>query len=377
MTSTATRSTESASPGVVAEIDLGAIVHNLQVARRHAPNSRIMAVVKSLAYGHGMVPVALALAAAGADALAVARIEEAVALREADIALPLVVLEGFLRAEELDQARHHDLQLVVHDIYQMALLQGATDSGPVRCWLKFDTGMHRLGFDPAQSDWVLAQFQAMPQVRLEGLMTHLANADDMGDPATAAQLEQMAAVTSLSDLPCSIANSAGILAWPDSHRDWVRPGLMLYGASPLLGRTADELGLRPAMTLKAPLIAVRTARPGDRVGYGGTWEAPELMPLGVVGIGYGDGYPREIAPGTEVLVRGRRAPVVGRVSMDMICLDLRGLEDARVGDAVVLWGEGLPADEVAGKAGTIPYTLFCGVTERARREYREEAIRIK
>lgn len=357
--------------GVVADIDLAAIVHNLQVVRRHAPRSRVMAVVKSLAYGHGVVPVARALASAGADALAVARIAEAVALREAGVQAPLVVLEGFVGAEELDQARHHDLQLVVHDIYQMALLQGATDGGPVRCWLKFDTGMHRLGFDAEQGDWVLAQFSAMPQVQLEGVMTHLANADDVDDPATAVQLERMASVTSLSELPCSIANSAGILAWPDSHREWVRPGLMLYGASPLLGRTADELGLQPAMTLKAPLIALRTAKPGDRIGYGGTWEAPELMPLGVVGIGYGDGYPREIAGGTEVLVRGRRVPVVGRVSMDMICVDLRGLEDARVGDTVILWGEGLPADEVADKAGTIPYTLFCGVTQRVARIYAE------
>lgn len=356
---------------VVADIDLGAIVHNLQVVRRHAPRSRVMAVVKSLAYGHGMVPVARALVAAGADALAVARIEEGVALREAGVEAPVVVLEGFVRVEELDQVRRHDLQLVVHDIYQMAMLQGARDGGPVRCWLKFDTGMHRLGFDPEQGEWVLAQFSGMPQVQLEGLMTHLANADDVNDPATAVQLERMAAVTTLSELPCSIANSAGILAWPDSHRDWVRPGLMLYGASPLLGQTAEGLGLRAAMTLKAPLIAVRTAKPGDRVGYGGTWEAPERMPLGVVGIGYGDGYPREIGPGTEVLLRGRRAPVVGRVSMDMICVDLRGLEDARVGDPVVLWGQGLPADEIADKAGTIPYTLFCGVTQRVARNYAE------
>ncbi|RMG35476.1 MAG: alanine racemase [Gammaproteobacteria bacterium] len=371
-TSTVTGNTEPTAAAVVARIDLGALVHNLAVARRHAPHSRVMGVVKSLAYGHGMLPVARTLVRAGCDALAVARMEEALALRQAGIEAPLVVLEGCIWAAELEPARRHDLQLVLHDVHQLEMLRADRGREPVRCWLKFDTGMHRLGFDPAEAQPLLAQCEALSQVRLEGLMTHLANADDTNDPATPRQLARMAEVAALADLPCSIANSAGILAWPESHADWVRPGLMLYGASPLLGRSAAELGLRPVMTLQAPLIAIHGIHAGDPVGYGGTWRAPEDLPLGVVGIGYGDGYPREIAPGTEVLLRGRRVPVVGRVSMDMICVDLRGVPEPRVGDRVVLWGEGLPAEELAEKADTIPYTLFCGVTERAARIYREQ-----
>jgi len=361
-------STTEAVGGACARIDLAALRHNLGVVRERAPGRRVMAVIKSQAYGHGMLPVAQALREQ-VDAFALARIDEAVALREAGIDAPLVVLEGPLTADDLALARRHHLALVIHDPHQLALLQADMRGGALDCWIKFDTGMHRLGFDPAQADGLLEQFRALPWLRLAGLMTHLANADDLADTTTETQLTRMRAVLPGCGLARSLANSAGILAWPDSHADWVRPGLMLYGASPLAGRDAAALDLRPVMTLSAPLLAVRSVQRGEPVGYGGTWRAPEDLPLGVVGIGYGDGYPRHIGPGAQVLLRGRRLPVVGRVSMDMLMVDLRGLPEARVGDRVTLWGEGLPADEVARWADTIPYTLFCGVTARVARDY--------
>lgn len=358
------------SPSVHARIDLAALRHNLSVARRHAPHSRIMAVVKSLAYGHGAIPVARALAP-HVDALAVARMEEGSALREAGIDVPLVILEGFTETAHLDLARQQALQLVIHDVYQLGLLQADRSGVPLDCWLKIDTGMHRLGIAPEQARAALQQLQALPSVRVAGVMTHLANADDTDDPATRLQLERMHRVAGNMGLPRSIANSAGILGWPDARAEWARPGLMLYGASPLQGRTAAELDLRPVMTLSAPLIAVKGIAAGARVGYGGTWTAPEAMPMGVVAIGYGDGYPRHIREGAEVLLRGERAKVLGRVSMDMITIDLRNIGEARVGDRVTLWGEGLPVEALAARCDTIAYTLFCGVTERVGRSYRD------
>ena len=354
--------------GACACIDLAALRHNLGVVHERAPGRRVMAVIKSQAYGHGMLPVAQALQER-VDAFALARIDEAVSLRKAGIDVPLVVLEGPLTADDLGLARRYALTLVIHDLHQLALLQGDMSSGALDCWIKFDTGMHRLGFDPAQAGWLLGQFRALPWLRLAGLMTHLANADDIADATTETQLSRMRLVLPGCGLARSIANSAGILAWPDSHADWVRPGLMLYGASPLIGRDADALDLRSVMTLSVPLLAVHRVSCGEPVGYGGTWRAPEDLSLGVVGIGYGDGYPRHLRRVAKVLLRGHRLPVVGRVSMDMLTVDLRGLPEARVGDRVTLWGDGLPVDEVARWADTIPYTLFCGVTARVTRDY--------
>ncbi|HHI77188.1 MAG TPA: alanine racemase, partial [Gammaproteobacteria bacterium] len=259
-TSTPTPTTEA--PAARADIDLGALRHNLVVARERAPGRRVMAVVKSLAYGHGLLPVARALADA-ADALAVARCEEGAALREAGIQTPLVVLEGFSSQAELGLARQHRLLPVLHDPHQLALLREATDPAPLPCWVKFDTGMHRLGFDWREADRVLAQLRAMPQLRIQGLMTHLANADDTADHTTAEQLRRLAAVPR-DGLPLSVANSAGILGWPDSHADWVRPGLMLYGASPLQGRSAGyALAIEAIIKSLGPMIlpwALKSAR---------------------------------------------------------------------------------------------------------------------
>ncbi len=351
---------------VYAEIDLSALRHNFAVVSKHAPSAGVMAVVKSMAYGHGAVQVSRALADM-ADALAVARIEEGLALRDAGLTLPIVVLEGPTCAEDLEAAFTHDLELTIHDESQLPLLREYADE-PVDCWLKLDTGMHRLGFPAEKARQLFEALSQMPSVASLRLMTHLACADDLSDQATMGQLQRLRDSTGGMDTEFSVANSAGILAWPASHADWVRPGLMLYGASPVIGKSAEAFGLRPVMTLKAPLIAINELQTGDAVGYGGTWQAPEAMSIGVVGIGYGDGYPRHIGEGAQVLLNGQPVPVVGRVSMDMITVDLRGAE-AQVGDMVTLWGRGLPADEVAIWAGTIAYTLFCGVTARVERRY--------
>lgn len=353
---------------MVADIDLAALRHNLGVVRRLVGSSGIMAVVKSMAYGHGAVPVARALQDQ-ADALAVARVEEGVALREAGIELPLVVLEGPTRSEHLEQAWRSGLQLAIHHESQLSLLEDHADE-PVDCWLKVDTGMHRLGFPASQARSLYRCLSGMSAVSSLRLMTHLACADDAANPATDRQLGLWQAATAGLGTECSVANSAGILNWPASHGDWVRPGLMLYGASPLLGRSAADLDLLPVMSLRAPLLAINRLQRGDSVGYGATWQAPEAMPVGVVGIGYGDGYPRHIGSDARVLLNGRLVPVVGRVSMDMITVDLREIP-ARVGDTATLWGRGLPVDHVADWAGTIPYTLLCGVTARVARRYRD------
>ncbi|MCG6862056.1 MAG: alanine racemase [Chromatiaceae bacterium] len=352
-----------------AVIDHSALRHNLAIVRRHAPNSRVWAVVKANGYGHGMAQVAAGLATA--DGLAVARVEEGVCLREAGIAKPILVLEGVLFKHELAAAHEHGLELALHRRGQVELLAETRLARPLRVWIKVDTGMHRLGVDPQRVPALLAELSANPGIEGPvGLMTHLANADDTEDGLTQLQCERLRALDSSGNYSLSIGNSAGILAFPASRTHWIRPGIMLYGASPLIGRTAGDLELRPVMTLQTRLIAVRSLRQGNAIGYGGTYVCPEDMPVGVAAIGYGDGYPRHAPVGTPVLVGGHRASLVGRVSMDMINIDLRGLPAATVGDTVTLWGEGLSVDVVAERAGTISYELLCSVTARVRKEHR-------
>ncbi len=352
----------AAAPRAV--IDLAALHHNLERVRAAAPGSRILAVVKANAYGHGLLRIAKALEGA-ADALAVARVGEGLSLRRAGIACPIVVLEGGAGPRELDLAVAHRLELVVHHPAQLAQLQQYKAGTPLVCWLKIDTGMHRLGFSPASA---VAAYQALAACRAVSgrprLMTHFANADDPADPATSAQWRCFQELTAVLDAEASAANSGAILGWPETHAEWVRPGIMLYGVSPFLKGRAEACGLRPVMSLQSRLIAVNGYRKGDAIGYGGSWVCPEDMVVGVLSIGYGDGYPRHVPPGTPVLLKGRRVPLIGRVSMDMITLDLRGLPDAQVGDPAVLWGAGLPVEEIAAAAGTIPYQLLCGVTAR-------------
>lgn len=351
-----------------AVINLSALQHNLDVARRAAPHSRQMAIIKANAYGHGLLPVARALHAA--DAFGVATVDEAVSLREGGVPQPIVLLEGFSSAEELHLIRAYNLQSVVHEPTQIKLLERHTGK-PVTVWLKLDTGMRRLGFDPAQCSGIMHRLIACDEIEQPiKLMTHLACADDRNSDVTLQQLRSFdAATVTCPELQQSIANSAGILGWPQAHRDWVRPGIMLYGASPFIDTLGEEHGLQAVMRLESHLISVKTLKKGESVGYGASWTAPREIPLGVVAIGYGDGYPRHAKSGTPVLVNQRRASLIGRVSMDMITLDLSNCPEAKVGDPVELWGDGLPVETVAGHADTIAYALLCGVTRRVRYSY--------
>ncbi|WP_420492985.1 alanine racemase [Sedimenticola selenatireducens] len=349
--------------GPTAVIDLSALRHNLQRAAALAPGSRLYAVIKANAYGHGLLRAARAFS--DADALAVARVEEAVQLRLAGIDHPLLVLEGFFNAEELEAASHYQLEVAIQQPEQLQILSEHSIGRPVTCWLKMDTGMHRLGFQPDAVDaaWKFLNAHASVAKGVR-VMTHLASADDLSNPVTNDQLRLFRVHADQLNTVTSIANSAGIIGWPTSRTDWARPGIMLYGASPMLGRTGVSEGLRPAMTLKSRIIAINSFAKGSPIGYSGSWVCPEDMRVAVVAAGYGDGYPRHAPPGTPVLLNKQRVPLIGRVSMDMLNLDLRTQPEVRVGDEVVLWGEGLAVEEVAERAGTIAYELFCGVTQR-------------
>lgn len=351
-------------PRVTATIDLAAVQHNLRIVRGLTPRSRVMAAVKADAYGHGAVPVARVLETAGVDALAVACLEEAMQLRQAHVQAPIALLEGIMSIEEAALAVYERLQVVVHDHWQIALLEQLPASARLSLWFKLDSGMHRLGFPLTDVPRLVAVLQRHPGWKLEGWITHLACADEPENPFTREQLARFDAALRNVPGPRSIANSAGLIAWPEARVDWVRPGLALYGCSPLPDRTAVSLGLKAAMRLESRIIAIREFAAGESLGYGRRYRCPERMPVGVVSIGYADGMHRAFGDGTPVLIRGRRAQLAGRVSMDMITVDLRQVPDARVGDAVLLWGENLPAEEVATHAGTLSYELFCGLTQR-------------
>ncbi|MBD3669423.1 MAG: alanine racemase [Gammaproteobacteria bacterium] len=348
-----------------ARLDLAALRSNLQRARELSPNSKMMAIIKANAYGHGLVRIGRALME-DTDAFGVASGEEAWALRMAGIQKPINLLEGFFDRDEFAQIEEHELDLTIHHVWQVNALAEAKLNKPVNVWLKLDSGMHRLGLAPDLLDEACDHLMASGNVASLGYMTHLANADDEQDPFTNEQVSVFDKTIDSREGERNIANSAGIIAWPDSHREWARPGIMLYGVSPMLGKKGEEHGLKPVMTLRSRLIAVNYLKKGDRVGYGGTWECPEDMPVGVVAIGYGDGYPRHAREGTPVRVRDQLVPLIGRVSMDMITVDLRRVVQPRVGDEVTLWGEGLPIELIAEAAGTIGYELLCGVTPRVR-----------
>jgi alanine racemase len=345
---------------LIAAIDYHALRHNLECARRAAPQARLMAVVKADAYGHGLIECARAVA--GADALAVACIEEALSLRAAGIQQPIVLLEGFFDATELPLLVHHQLHTVIHCFEQVTQLRASGLHIPI--WLKITTGMHRLGFRPEELPQVWAMLGAYPQVRV---MSHLACADERTHPATLAQWQCFDHATAALGCERSLANSAAILAWPHTHVDWVRPGLMLYGASPFPEHIGTEFGLRPVMHLRSQLIRINHCCAGEKIGYGGTWECPQDMNIGIIAAGYGDGYPRHAPSGTPVLLNNAIVPLIGRVSMDMISVDLRTQPQARIGDPVTLWGHGLAVETVAASAGTIAYDLLTAVTPRVKR----------
>jgi alanine racemase len=349
---------------VSATIDVGALRHNLQVVRRLAPNSRVMAVIKANAYGHGLITAARALESA--DAFGVARVHEGLALREAGIKNRIVLLEGFFDREQLQAATAAELEPVVHAWEQIELLQEADRAAAVRLWVKLDSGMNRLGFKGAAFQEACAALSALPELRGPlSLMTHLASPDQPELPTTAEQLMVFgAAIRNLSG-ERSVASSAAILGFPESHADWVRPGLMLYGISPFQRASGSQHDLRPVMTLSSRVIAVKDVAEGEQVGYGGDWTATRPTRLAIASVGYGDGYPRSAASGTPILVNGQMASLAGRVSMDMLAIDItENREAVRVGDPVVLWGEGLPVEEIALWAETNPYTVVCGITPR-------------
>lgn len=335
--------------------------------REHAPGCRVLAVIKANAYGHGIVTAARALA--GADAFAVARLPEALALREAGIAARIVLLEGVQDARELDVAASRGLELFVHRHEQIDMLERRRNPPAFRIWLKIDTGMGRLGFRPPDVPRAVARLAACRSVAQPPLLaTHLAESELRGNARTRAQLGRFAQATAGLPGERSIANSAGLVAWPEARADWVRPGIMLYGVSPFPGSNGAELGLRPVMTFETTVIAVKDIAAGERVGYGGAWTAPAPARIAIAAAGYGDGYPRSAPNGTPVLVKGRAAALVGRVSMDMLATDVSGRGDVVPGDPVQLWGPALPVERVAGAAGTIGYELICRVSRRVPHE---------
>ena len=348
-------------------VDTSALRSNLRHIRSRAPNSRVMAVVKANAYGHGLVPTALALPEA--DAFAVARLEEGIALREAGVRQDIVLLEGVFEREQLAEAARHRFEIVVHDPLQVALLEAFKGAHRFNIWLKVDTGMNRLGFRTEEFAGILARLRQLQAPAADiRLMTHLARADERDCAMTREQLERFRALTCGISSQTSIGNSAGILGWDDACGDWVRPGLALYGISPFPNESSGDAGLTPVMTLASMVIAVRSVPAGETVGYGGTWTAQRAARIAIVAGGYGDGLLRALPTGTPVLVNGRRAPLVGRVAMDMIAVDVSELPEVEVGTRCVLWGRGLEVSEVAARAGTIAYELLCGVRARVPRE---------
>lgn len=366
---------------IQAHIDLAAMESNLRVARR-TTSARIMSVIKADGYGHGVMRAAEALAAT--DGYALLDIRDAVRLRDAGYRQTILLLEGFFSAEELSGIAEYDLVTVIHSQWQIAMLDAypgpmKSGKGTLDVWLKVNSGMNRLGFAPQQVAQAMEQLRRHRAVRDITLMTHFANADDERGVAGPIALFNDLALP--HRVPRSLANSAALLRYPATHGDWVRPGIMLYGASPFADASAQQLGLKPAMTLSSRIIATQQLRAGDEVGYGALFRAERNMRIGIVACGYADGYPRQSgrvepeAPGTHrptpcgyggtpVLVGGQRTKTLGRVSMDMLYVDLSALPQADVGSRVVLWGEGMPIEEVARAAGTVSYELMCALTLR-------------
>lgn len=361
-------------------IDSAALKHNVQRVRYYAPGKAILAMIKANAYGHGLIESAQLLAQSGVDAFGVACLEEALELRCAGINQPIVLCEGFFSADELPEIVANQLDVVVHHEFQIESLLAMPvvlhANKPINVWIKLDTGFNRLGFRPQQLDAVLQALRAAQQLRIIGIMTHFANADDPQDTKTQQQIQQFqqAIIGIGNKIASSMANSAAILAWPAAHADWVRPGLMLYGVSPLKDRLATDFGLRSVMTLISIVLAIKTAQRGETIGYSGRFVCPETMPIGVIAIGYGDGYSSLIPDGTPVIINGKLAKIVGRVSMDMAVVDLRGHYQAKIGDQVILWGSAaLPLEIVAKHAGIIPYELLTALGNRVQRCYLNKA----
>lgn len=350
---------------LVATIHQAAMQHNLSVARKHAPRSRVWAVVKANAYGHGLARARNAFSEA--DGLALIEIEAAVRLREMGWEKPILLLEGSFDAADLEVAALHRLQLTVHCVEQIAMLAHAKSTTPLDVHLKMNSGMNRLGFPQDELRNAYVRLRSLPTVGRLTLMTHFANADDADNPGLplTEQLRRFNEATNgLAGERC-LSNSAAVLGHPVAAADWVRPGIMLYGGSPG-GKSAQEFGLQPAMTLASEIIGMQQVKKGDAVGYGSRFIADKPMIIGVVACGYADGYPRHAPNGTPVIIDGIRTQTLGRVSMDMMAVDLTPVPGAHIGSKVILWGDQLPIDEVASAAGTIGYELMCALAQRVR-----------
>lgn len=343
-----------------ARISIGALAHNLRVARSHAGSARVFAVVKANAYGHGLSRARRAFAAA--DGFAVLTLEEAANLRLMGVEQPILLLEGIFGADEIAACAELDLWPVLHHPIQLDWWQRQPPMRSLPVFLKFDSGMHRLGFSLAEHAAVVARVRGLPGVAGMTLMTHFAQADE----AAGVDWQLQPFLRELTDygLPWSSANSAALLRYPDTCGAWARPGIMLYGASPFADTTAAQLGLRPAMRLTSEIISVQTLQPGEGVGYGQLFRAERSMRVGVVACGYADGYPRHAPTGTPIWVDGRRSRTLGRVSMDMLCVDIDGFPHVGIGSPVELWGDQLPVDAVAAAAGTSSYELLCALAAR-------------
>jgi alanine racemase len=355
------------TPLIRAVIDTAALRSNLETIRARAPGSKVMAVVKANAYGHGLIMTAVALPQT--DAFAVARLEEGVKLREAGITRPIILLEGVFNAEQLLEAAVHRFEVVVHEPLQVALLEAFRGTFRFTVWVKIDTGMNRLGFRPEDFPGALARLRALATpVRELRVLTHLARADERDVTMTSEQVRRFQAATGALGLATSIGNSAGIFGWSDAAGDWVRPGLALYGVSPFADVRGAQLGLKPVMTLESAVIGLRRVPRGESVGYAAAWTAQRDSRIAILAGGYGDGMLRSLKDGSPVLIEGQRAPLVGRVSMDMIAVDVTDLPEPHVGTRCLLWGPGLPVEEVASYAGTISYEMLCGVRQRVPHE---------
>ncbi|MGV6989733.1 alanine racemase [Testudinibacter sp. P80/BLE/0925] len=363
-----------------ATVCLAALRHNLQRVKQLAQNSKIMAIVKANAYGHGMERVASAVVNQ-VDGYGVARLSEALALRAQGISKPILLLEGFFNPADIALLAEYDLQTVIHGEYQLealesAMLPEALSDKKIKVWIKIDSGMHRLGVALTQVDSIHQRLQACHHVQPDiGFVSHFSRAEELACGYSEIQLHRFRQACAGKGGERSLAASNGILYWQESHFDWVRPGIILYGISPNDTILAGEYGLQPAMTLSSSLIAVREHAAGEPVGYGGKWISRKATKIGVIALGYGDGYPRDVPPNTPVLLNGKRVPIVGKVSMDMITVDLGADSCAQVGDEVIFWGKDsqgnvLPIEEVARHIGVISYELVTKITPRVIMEYR-------
>lgn len=361
------------------EIDLAALRHNCHIAQQASPGSKIIAVVKANAYGHGAVTCCHTIQN-HVDMFAVSSLQEALLLRTAQITLPILLLEGCFDLPELEAAIQHGFEVVFHHQYQLDMLAKidtqalASSVRPIRAWLKVDTGMHRLGVPVDDAAKTYAQLQSHPLIAKNPvLMTHLAVSDELRSDYTLMQLRQfqllLESLPNSEHIPTSIGNSGGMMDWPQCQSDWARPGIMIYGISPFGHNHPVADKLTPVMSLRSKIISLRDVSMGSSVGYGCNWRASKASKIAIVPVGYGDGYPRHAKNGTPVLVNGQRAPLVGRVSMDMLSVDVTDISDVDIGDDVELWGQNLPVNEVAKHADTIGYELITRMTGRAQRIY--------